>query len=59
MYQSTIEETLQAIENVTKKAMESKEYAIKLLFDAGVIKEKEYLRKLKLFSKEKLISLDK
>jgi hypothetical protein len=54
MYNNTIEETLEAIRNTTKKALESKEYAIKLLFDIGVIKEKEYKQKLKLYKKEKL-----
>ncbi len=59
MQKSTIEETLEAIENTRKKALESKEYAIKLLFDIGVIKEKEYKQKLKLYSKEKLNQGDK
>lgn len=54
MYQSTIDETLQAIKSTTDKAMQSKEASLKYLFDAGFIKEKEYKQKLKLFSKEKL-----
>jgi hypothetical protein len=54
MHKSTIDETLEAIENVSKKAAQSKEYTIQFLFDAGIINEKEYKQKLKLFAKEKL-----
>jgi hypothetical protein len=59
MYNDTIEETLEALRNTSKKASESKEFAIQLLFDIGVIKEKEYKQKLKLYKKERLNQGDK
>ena len=54
MHKTTIKETIEAIHSATKEALKSKESAVKFLFDAGIIKEKEYKQKLKLFAKEKL-----
>ncbi len=54
MYKTTVEEAIETIKSATKKALKSKETAIKFLFDAGIIEEKEYKRKIKIFAKEKL-----
>jgi hypothetical protein len=54
MYRTTIEEAVEAVKTATKEASKTKESMIKFLFDAGIIKEKEYKQKLKIFAKEKL-----
>lgn len=54
MYRTTVEEAIKTIKIATKEALKSKESAVKFLFDAGIMREKEYKQKLKQFSKEKL-----
>jgi hypothetical protein len=56
MYRTTIEEAVEAVKTATREASKTKESMIKFLFDAGIIKEKEYKQKLKIFAKENLIN---
>jgi hypothetical protein len=57
MYRTTIEEAVEAVKTATREASKTKESMIKFLFDAGIIKEKEYKQKLKIFAKQIIIQI--